>query len=845
MATMFDCIQRAVDQGALDKARGRQVQGEFQQLYDRYAAVHPAHQAAAMAAADIKTATAKSARSRRHAVLNQLQAMRRIRDIVESADRPDLAIRNLIEWSEGSGYTGESVASLADAYISQVNARLREVLTETGKTVTGRSRNEARLVNLVRELHGQKTGDLRAEELADAVRDAQSHMRRRFNAHGGDIGEIADYGLPHSHDAGKLQKMGKEAWKANIRDKLDWSRILNRKTGKPFLHQPGKAPSGPEADAFLDSVFDGIVSGGWSRRDPSFAPGGKALYNQRAEPRELHFRDGDAWLEYNAEFGGAHPFDAMMRGLHGLAQDVAMMRVLGPNPKMGLAFAAQTAQKRAAAAMTAAAGDPAAIKAAQKLTQQVKSATHRAGAMLAHVDGSANIPVNTFWANFFGATRGALTSIQLGSAVLSSVTDTVTIRSAAEAVGMKPNNVLSRHVQLMASHATRETAARMGYIADSLAQSGMRSGRYFADTWSSEITDRISDFTLRATGLNYWTDMGRTAFRMEFAGHLADNAGRAFADLDAPLRDLLSNRGISEADWDLIRDPRFAFDAGKGATFISPNYWRQAASDAMPEAEADALATRLQALIEEQVEIAIPSVSIEGRTMFVTGAAPGTFLGELQRSMVMYKSFAVSLSLRQYRRFMQQPTPLARTMYATKMIAGLTLMGALAVQLKELAKGRDPRPMDERKFWAAALFQGGGLGIFGDFFNAETSRVGGGIGETLAGPVIGFGSDLLKPATNAYRRALEGSPQRPGRDLANLVRYNTPFFSSAWYARLGFDRIVADQIQNFLDPDATTAWRRAERRAQRDYGTQSWWRQGELAPERLPQLSNAAGGLFE
>ena len=58
--------------------------------------------------------------------------------------------------------------------------------------------------------------------------------------------------------------------------------------------------------------------------------------------------------------------------------------------------------------------------------------------------------------------------------------------------------------------------------------------------------------------------------------------------------------------------------------------------------------------------------------------------------------------------------------------AQLMLLGGLAVQLKEIAKGNDPRPMDSAEFWLAAVMQGGGLGIFGDFFSASTSRTGAG-----------------------------------------------------------------------------------------------------------------------
>lgn len=825
MPSIADCIANAQMGGAITPARAAAARRVYSDLLARYETIMPPHAAQAAAAQDMKIATKKAAKSRFHMVVNQLQSARRIRDLIEGADDPAIALRNLLEWSEGSGFSGESVVSLQNAYIRSINGELREVLAKTGRTIIGTSRDRALLEDVIRELHAQGTGNATAKTLADAVRGQQDRMRRLFNAHGGDIGQLSDYGVAHAHDATRIRSAGRDAWKASVRDRLDWSRIVDVTTGQPFVASPTARPNAAEADRFLDEVYSSITTRGWDDRDPSFAVGGKALYNQRGEARVLHFRDADAWLGYNSEFGTTNPFDAMIAGIHAIARDVAMMRVLGPNPKLGLEYAIQVAEKRAAEA-----GDDA-------MAAAVGKKGHLARAMFAHISGAANVPVSLGWANFFGGVRQVLTSIQLGSALLSSTTDVVTISVAAQAVGMNAGNVLSRSVQLMSSQATRETAARMGYVAETLAQTGAASARYLGDTFAPEITTRLSDFTLRASGLNFWTDMNRLSFQMEMAGFLAENASRSLDQVDAPLREILEARGITAADWDKLRDPAALFTAPGGQTFLSPNYWRSATS--LPAEEAEQLATRLQMIIEEQLERAVPSASVEGRAFFGDTARPGTFLGELSRSGTMYKSFVLSLTLGQYRRYMAQPTPMKRAIYAAKMSAGLLVMGALAVQLKELAKGRDPRPMTDGKFWMAATFQGGGLGIFGDFFASETSRAGGGLAETLAGPVVGLGSQVIGAVASNVSRVAAGDETLVGRDAANFLRFNTPVLSSLWYQRLAFDRLVADQVQDFLDPEAQATWRRAESRARRDFGTQSWWQRGQTAPDRAPDLSNA------
>ncbi len=826
MTNIADCLQRAMDFGEIDRARGQAMVAEFDQLVARYRSTMSESAAMAQAGKDLKEANKAKTAIRRHQVLNQLRVMKKIEREILAAPDPALAIRNLLEYSEGSGYRGESVRSLTEAYEDSINAGIREVLETVGLNVAGNSRNGKMLESMIRELHGEATGNALAKTLADAVRTQQQRLRRAFNSFGGHIGNLADYGVPHAHDAGQLVQRGFDVWAEAIAPKLAWDRIIDHRTAKPFAAK-GQTPAMADVRAFLQDVYDGITTRGWDDRKPSLSVGGRALANQRAEHRVLHFRSADDWLAYNREFGTSDPFSAMLHGLHGMARDVALMRVLGPNPRATLGFAEQLGLRRAADLR-----DP---KMADRVSRQGKLAK----TMLAHQDGSANIPDHVGWARFFGGTRAVLTSTQLGSAVLSSVTDVATITAAAQTVGMSASNVLTRSVKLM-SQASRAEAARMGYVAETLADAGAGMSRFMGKTFGGGIPDRMANFTLRATGLSFLTDMRKLAFQMEFGGFMAEQASRAFADLPKGLRQVFETRGITAADWDALRDPAARFTAKDGADFITPFHWLEHQT-AMPRVEAEGLAMRLQAAIREQMEYAVPTASLEGRARLQGSAAPGSLSGELLRSAMMYKSFALSLTLGQYRRFAAADSwGMNRWGYAAKVSTLLIVLGGVAIQLKELAKGNDPRPMGDAKFWMAALFQGGGLGIFGDFFAAEQNRMGGGIAETLAGPVVGAASSLLKPVVSNITAAVKGEKTFVGRDIANGLRQNTPFLSSAWYGRTGYSRLVADNLQAFLDPEAEMLNRRRIKRQAKDYRTQPFVPlRGTGQDLRLPDFANA------
>lgn len=830
MANIHDCLQRAIDAGDLDRNLGREAQGEFEQLVDRLIGSMPRAQAEAEAARILREATQVKAIERRHARIAQLQSYVRLQGQIDGALDPAKALKSLLEFDDGSavaGFQGESVRSLSQAIQKSFMADIADFLRETGNDALGRSRNPARIRNVIRELHGQKSGDAAAAELGGAIRHAQERARQMFNAHGGNIGKLADYGVSHSHDVRRIRTAGFDAWADAIFDRLDWGRIIDNATGKPFITTTGGRPNREAGTAFLRRIYDQITTEGWISRDPSSVSGGRALYNQRAEHRILHFKDGDAWMDYNAEFGAGDPFSAIVGGLRSMAGDIALMRVLGPNPKAGLEFASQVAVRRAALA-----GDQAQLG-------NVRKAADTARLMLGHLDGSYSTPAAGAegWAAFWSGTRGVLSSAQLGSAFFSSVTDMVTVRAGARAAGLNPNNVVARAMSLMADGNAQRQAANAGFIMDSLAEMSQLTARMGLDEMMPEVARRLSSFTMRASLLTRWTDAWRVAAQMEFSSVLGVNAGRSFDALEPQLRETLSRRGITSADWDRLRADDTLYRPTSDTAFVSPQHWLQHTD--MPRAEAEGLALRLQMAIEEHLEMMVPTYNLQAKARILGEAQPGTMRGEFLRGALQYKSWPIAFTMGQIQRI-RFGTGGNRAAYAAATIAGVTVMGALAVQLKELAKGRDARPMTDTNFWLAAFAQGGGAGIFGDFLFSTESRAGGGLAETLSGPQVGLASAAIGIGWRNARALATGDKTSLGRDVSQFARYNTPVFSSLWYARAGFDRLVADNLQRMLDPDAESSLRQRARRQASQYGNDFWWRPGETQPARAPDLTSAA-----
>ena len=694
----------------------------------------------------------------------------------------------------------------------------------------GATRNVATLDNVVGELFGKATNDPRAAAFAKAWTEASEYLRQRFNAAGGAIAKRENWGLPQYHDAIAVAKTKVDDWIAYVTPRLDRKAMTDLDTGLPM--DDGKL------NAVLREVYTTITTRGWSKVDPSGQPMGRALSNARIESRVLQFRTGADWLDYQKRFGQGDAFAAMMGHLDEMARDIAQLEVLGPNPGATMRYLEQRAKKAAAEA-----GDGTGA-------QSVSGQTDLAHRMLGLFDGSLNVPVNPRFATVAAATREFLVSAQLGAASLSSVTDIKTQRIARRISGIRSNAVIGDLLKTLNPRdpETRRVAVRSGLIADGAAHIGGAYARYAGEINASGFTRWLADTQMRWSGLAPMTQAHKWAFGMEFMGQAADYAGKGIKSLEKgdeaerAFARTLADYQLTD-QWDAIRAVK-PYEPQNGAKFIR--------AEEIARDVSDAAALRWSEMIDGRTKIAVPEAFLRARATLAVGK-PGDIGGEIIRSVGTYKSYPLAVSMILHHLSMEQAMRAggglngAQTaaMFLAQVIAGLTVYGAVAMQLKEVSKGRDPRDMNPlskegRTFWAQAALQGGGLGIFGDFLTGATSRGGQNFEQTVAGSPIGFVADAAALTVGNAAEIAAGEDAKVGRESVNFARHYTPL-ANTWWMSQGYQRGVLDNLQRLADPDADAYFRRQRRDRVRRYGNGYYWGPGETIPARPPALEAAIG----
>jgi hypothetical protein len=838
------CIAAALADQLITQDEAQQYSETFAAFSRELSATMPPQEAAAQAAREtFRVMEGDVAENRRRTFL-ALSAQKNLQARLDSyrtekgKEDPYTAARGFLSQFT-PGRNGHSVEGLHNFWRGQSLRRLDQAFITWKRNWAGKRRNNPRLINIVREAFGEESGDAAAMAMAQGWRDSSEMLRQAFNRFGGHVEKLEDWGLPQSHDADRIRRAGFERWAQTITPLLDRARMIDYRTNRPL--------DDDALQGLLRQMYDNIRSRGWAGKEASSVNAGKALANRHAEERVLHFKDADSWFAYAQAFGHDDPIDAMLGHIDRMSRDIAMLQVLGPNPRAMLSYVKNDLSRRWE--LSKREGEP---TLRQQLKDRVSNDAVRAGdaldAMYSILTHSNADPAFPILADVADDLQNLATAAQIPGVMLAAVPgDFATARVTAKLNGLPFTRMMGEYLRAFdprnADH--RLAALHAGLSAEHYGRSLGRSGRFMMEINGHQWSRWMADRSLALSGLTQHTAAGRDAAGLAVYGQLASNAGREFAALDPAFRGMLARSGIDGRDWDIIRATG-VYENSRGATYIRPGDVFERA-DLEPTMAMD-LAQKVNDLAGQVVERAVPSSTLEGVALVRGTARRGTLRDFLAGSLAMYHQYGATMLLTHARDVFHQPSARLAGQYAAHIVLLTTMAGALSIQLKELAMGRDPRDMSDWRFWAAAMSAGGGLSIVGDFIYAGLqgdSRTGKGITEFLTGSRIGMVSDFLNTALN---NPLGPASRRPSPMKQNYATGWLQFAkrylpgTSLWYGRLAMERFIWDQLQAAIDPGWHRRAQRIERWYRQQFGNRYWWHHGDAAPERAPDFESAVGG---
>lgn len=649
---------------------------------------------------------------------------------------------------------------------------------------------------IVRERFNDSTGDVLAKQISDKMGEVFEGMRQRFNRSGGDIGKLDDWGLPQTHNLEKIAVAGKQAWVDKAEGIIDTSK---------YVHEDGSYYSQQEIRELLEYSFDTLTSNGANKTEigrQSFG-GNSKVTSRHSESRVLHFKDADAWMEYQSEYGGMQFVDLVEAHISGLSKDIALAENLGSNPKGSMKILMDAAEKK---------------DWLNGLNADTTGKSRKRAQMMFDEFMGQNTPQSQILANGFLAYRSMNVASMLGGTTLSSITDQAMIAKTASVHNiayrktfgelikhLNPANKEDRKLAHSLGLATQEMLGSIARWADDGLTSVHGKSEAIARSSSSLATQ-----VLRVSGLNALTaasKVGFTKILMDKYGTLTRT--KDWNDLDALDRELLQGTGLSERAWEVMRLADPVVDRN-GNQLMSARSIYEIPDDQLtkfgnPKKVKDEIASQFQAHLLDEQGMAVIEAGLRERTMLQIGQK-GTIGGEIWRSMTQFKSFPTAFLMRHGSRAMSLDKWTSKAAYLASLFAMTTALGALVVQLKELASGNDPQIMydedDPQKainFFTRSAVQGGGLSFIGDILVAGQDATGRGLDSFMVGP---FGNDVKTVAgltIGNFTQYYQDKDTNAANEAFKALKNKTPA-QNLWYTKAATNRMIFDEMQDMVAP---------------------------------------------
>lgn len=667
------------------------------------------------------------------------------------------------------------------------------------------------------------TGNKAAQAGARAWLDTIESLRLRFNAAGGDVGKLAYGYLSQAHDAVKIQAVSAAEWARKVAPLLD---------RRQYLREDGSIMPDAELLPMLEGVHATLASNGLNKIEPGQYKGIGKRANAGSDRRVLHFQDGDAWMAYMKDFGEGSLYDAMIGHVGHMTRNIGLVERMGPNPEMQFKLQADIAQRADGAGSAA-----------------NRSLGNTPDAYWAIASGKTWTPENATIGKYAQDARNVQTAAKLGGAIVSSFTDVGTIAATLH-YDRLPYFEMLKNIGRNLSKDQREFLRSHGIIAEHLTST---LNRWTGDNMTHSLTGRVANSVMKLSLMNAWTDGLRSAFSATMMQGFAKKTGTAWAKLDEWDRWMMTRKGITESDWNVISQAKPT--ERDGVQYLTRDSIIATGQDGAAQA-----ATKWMAFVSDEARFAVVNPDMAVRAIVTGGGMPaGTLRGEAMRTFMQFKSFPLAMLTRHWGRIFDTPqglegapagfgaqTGAGGTVNRMAVLAGLNvslmMLGAIVLQEKAILQGKDPYDMTEPKFWARALGQGGGLGYMGDLLTKDPTeqrgnnfeQAGGVVLGPAGGAVAGLAGDLV--LTNLW----EAAKGKDSHALAEGIRWTNSQlpYVGLWQLRGAWDHWFMHNAQEAVNPGYLS---RMRARSMKDWNQDYYWQPGDIAPDRAPDLGAIVG----
>lgn len=659
------------------------------------------------------------------------------------------------------------------------HGKLIDILEEFMPRKFGFDINKANHIELLKAIRLEKT-DPKFAKMASALAEVVESIRIRFNAAGGNIKKLKDWGILLHHDPHLVGKKGYDEWHNDILKELDLETmgLVGADTKKEFK-----------------SVYDAIKSEGIIPMKIGMFKGAQAISNRHQVSRYFKFKNAESQYRYMDKYSDSTIYTSITDYITTLSQEIGLMERFGPNPDLGWKNVLDSAKKDAAIS-----GKKESFNKAENAWEELIGRT------------APKMSTRTF-ANRAASVRNVSAGLHLPGAALSALPDVMMNTMTSKYNGLPAMKVMTRFISNLShmSATDRKFAAKLHmplmFMLDS-AHSAMR----FADVAGHKASARFASSIMRGSGLNHWTIAGKMAFHFEFMSQLANKSW------DSRLKKSMKRYGITKGDQEKIKASKKINK--EGVEYLDP--------EVLPRATME----RVVAMVISETKYAVPEGDVLVRAILHQGSRKGEVGGELIRSTFpMFKNFTATIIANHWARALYgfEGSKSSRVAYAMATMIGMWTIGAMVFQLKEISKGRKPVAWDNPNLWKEAAWHSGIFSVIGDVMNSDSRRYGQSLIDFLGGPIAGDANKILWKGILGNMDDMLDSEKRLGEIIKNMPNRATATAASFvpyqfWYSKLIMERMFLDSMRKLGDPNYDLKKMKREQKYYEKFQNEKWYR---------------------
>jgi hypothetical protein len=734
---------------------------------------------------------------KRNLAENNMKALENYEKIIDAVDtsngkiNPIEAVRGyLVGMQKFSKITRDSIG-LKQAALENVEiTKLVNAIRNLGKDAWN-DFSEGRIdLEIMREMIGEPTGVKGAKDIARILKESQNSWRLRLNDLGANIGELDDWITRTTHDTEKMAAASKSsrliednrlAWVEYIQTKLNLKRTF------PNVNDP------IEINKILSSIYDSLMTGDHLKYGGTNSIyGTKNVSNRLNASRVLHFKDLQSRQEYNIKFGEPSLQTSVFNVLTSSAKNIVIMQELGTNPQDTFNKILALLKKKYK-------------NSDYKIVRDLNFENFQGA--FSQIDGSINVIGSQTLAKIGIVVRGTGDMARLGGTLITSFADLAPYMGTTNFQGRGLLTGLFEAINGLLGGNNRAAMEVLEVVSNSIVVSNR--GNVFGD--GSDLTGSIGNLRnkfFKWNGLNGWVANLKSSMALGVAKFYGSLSETKFFNLEKRERNFLTLYGIDEGKWDMLRSIKtLAVDnkrylTAEGAKDISDSVINKYLGRKLSARELRNFKNDLELtwrnVLNDQGTHGTPEPDTQIRAITTMGSIKGTYMGEINRFIMQYKNFAVSLYKKILRREMDSYGPdesklIGASMLASTLMLG-TIIGYIVLSVKDMLSGRSPRDPKKLSVIMQSFVQGGGGGIYGDFLMSEIqNQYGNGIFETALGPTA---SDIKKFIDMVKTM---NEPKKAGKKFLELAEGHTPFIN-LYYTKAAYDYLIGYQIKEYLDP---------------------------------------------